>query len=94
MKSLGRDKSGCYFLYDKLYFDELFKLLLESGRDYEESLMFIFAHCSLSGIIFQERIHNDYYKKIIPDKFNLRNDLIRIWEEIKLEWLKQQARIQ
>lgn len=96
LKSLGKDKSGCYFLYDKVYFDELFKLLLESGRDHEEGLMFIFAHCSLSGIIFQERIHNNYYKKIMldPDKFDLRTDLVRIWEEIKSEWLKQQVRIQ
>ena len=79
----GKDNTGCYILYDRFSFDELYKLLLESGMNDESALSFIFANCSLSALVFQQRIHNKYYKKIIPGKFNLRNDLMRIWNQIE-----------
>jgi len=85
LKFQGKDKTGSYILYDRFSFDELYKLLLESGMDDETALCFICFHCSLSAIVFQERIHNKYYKQIMPNKFNLRNDLVRIWEQIEVE---------
>ena len=45
-------------------FDNLFRLLLKNGLDHEEAFSFILSNCSLSALIFQERIHNLKYKEI------------------------------
>ena len=50
-----------YIVYGLYTFDHFFRLLLKSGFDHEDALMFVICHCSLSVIVFQERIHNERY---------------------------------
>jgi hypothetical protein len=59
-----KDKSGMYIVYELYTFDNLFRLLLKNNFDYEEALYFILANCSLSAVVFQERIHNKGYRKL------------------------------
>ncbi len=50
--------------YDRFTFDEIFRFLLNHGLLHEEAKDLILFHCSLSAIIFQERIDNNFYKSI------------------------------
>jgi hypothetical protein len=59
-----KDKSGMYIVYELYTFDNLFRLLLKNNFDYEESLDFVLFNCSLSALVFQERIHNEAYEKL------------------------------
>jgi len=34
------------------------------GEDTEDALMFMLADCSMSAIVFQERIHNERYLEL------------------------------
>jgi len=54
--------------YERFTFDSHMRYLLKNGYDHDESLGLILAHCSLSAITFQERIHNNYYLKISADE--------------------------
>jgi len=54
-----------YIVYELYTFDNLFRLLLKNGLDHEEALNFILCNCSLSALVFQERIHNKRYKKLL-----------------------------
>jgi|SRR3989304_8517464 len=88
IRNFPKDASGLYIVYELYTFDNLFRLLLKHGFDHEESLDFIIFNCSLSGIVFQERIFNKKYKKLSakdalpPDlaahKARLIHDLISI----------------
>lgn len=64
MKMFPKDHNGLYIIYELYSFDNLFRLLLKNGFDHKEALWFILANCSLSALIFQERIHNKRYKKL------------------------------
>lgn len=64
LEKFPKDRSGLYIVYELYTFDNLFRLLLKNGRDHEESLSFILCNCSLSALVFQERIHNKGYKKL------------------------------
>ncbi|OYD15600.1 hypothetical protein CH333_05345 [candidate division WOR-3 bacterium JGI_Cruoil_03_44_89] len=59
-----KDRNELYIVYELYTFDNLFRLLLTNGFDHEESLYFILCNCSLSALVFQERIHNKGYKKL------------------------------
>jgi hypothetical protein len=64
LKNFPKDGSGLYIVYELFTFDNLFRLLLKNGFDHEESLRFVLLHCSLSALVFQERIHNKRYRKL------------------------------
>jgi len=63
LKRFPKDRNGLYIVYESYTFDNFFRLLLKSDLDCEEALCFILSKCSLSALIFQERIHNKRYKK-------------------------------
>ena len=67
LKEFTKDRNGLYIVYDRFTFDNLFRLLLKSHFDHEEALFFILANCSLSALVFRERIHNKVYKKLSAD---------------------------
>lgn len=64
LKKFPKDKNKLYIVYDLFTFDNLFRLLLANNFDHKEALYFMFANCSLSAHVFQQRIHNKKYKKL------------------------------
>ncbi len=64
LKEFPKNKNDMYIVYDRFTFDNLFRLLLKADFDYEDALMFMLANCSLSALVFQERIHNEEYEKL------------------------------
>lgn len=70
-----------YQCYDRFTFDKIFRLLLINDFTNEEAKDIVLYNCSLSALIFQERIFNDYYKKInAHDKIS--KDLLELKNEI------------
>jgi len=63
-----KNSEGLYEIYNRFSFDDFFRLLLNSGFENEDALAFILSNCALSAIVFQERIHNEYYLEITPDQ--------------------------
>ncbi|MDH5414371.1 MAG: hypothetical protein OEW87_09560 [Flavobacteriaceae bacterium] len=59
-----KDRNGLYIVYEVYTFDNLFRLLLKNNFDHKEALCFILSNCSLSALVFQERIHNKRYRKL------------------------------
>jgi len=59
-----KDRNGLYIVYSLYTFDNLFRLLLKNDFDHEEALCFVLCNCSLSALVFQERIHNKGYKRL------------------------------
>lgn len=74
LKKFPKDHNGLHIVYELYTFDNLFRLLLKNSFDHEESLCFIICNCSLSALVFQERIHNRGHKKL-SDKDALPADL-------------------
>lgn len=68
LKKFPKDDDGLYIVYELYTFDNLFRLLLKNGLDHEEALWFILSRCSLSALVFQERIHNKRYKRLSADE--------------------------
>lgn len=64
LKVFPKDANGMYMIYELFSFDNLFRLFLKSSYDKEEALYFILRGCSLSALVFQERIHNKRYKRL------------------------------
>ena len=64
LEKFPKDHNGLYIVYELYTFDNLFRLLLKNSFDHEEALYFILCNCSLSALVFQERIHNKGYKKL------------------------------
>lgn len=64
LEEFPKDGDGLFIVYELYTFDNLFRLLLRSGFDHEDSLRFILCNCSLSALVFQERIHNLKYEHI------------------------------
>jgi hypothetical protein len=64
LKKFPKDRNGLYIVYEVYTFDNLFRLLLKNSFDHEEALWFILCNCSLSALVFQERIHNKRYKEL------------------------------
>jgi len=69
--------------YDRFSFDNIFRFLLSNEYSHEEAKDIILLHCSLSSIIFQERIDNEFYKEIkVSDTISidlqqLKNEMFR-----------------
>ena len=64
LKKFPKDRNELYIVYELYTFDNFFRLLLRSNFDHEEALCFILGNCSLSALVFQERIHNMGYEKL------------------------------
>lgn len=67
LKKFPKGRNGVYIVYELYTFDNLFRLLLKNNFDHEETLCFILGNCSLSALVFQERIHNEKYKELSAD---------------------------
>lgn len=65
LKKFPKDSAGLYIVYENYTFDNLFRLLLKSGMCAEDALSFVLANCSLSAVVFQDRIHNKQYRKLL-----------------------------
>ena len=65
LKNFPRDSGGLYIVYELYTFDNLFRLLLKNGFDHEECFYFVLCNCSLSALVFQERIHNNRYRELL-----------------------------
>ena len=70
-----------YEVYDRFTFDYLFKKLLADGYDNEEAKDVILHNCSLSALVIQERVHNEYYFEISVDD-TIAPDLLELQREI------------
>jgi len=64
LRKFPKDSAGLYIVYELYTFDNMFRLLLKSGMCSEKALYFVLANCSLSAVVFQERIHNKQYRKL------------------------------
>jgi len=64
LNEFRKDGNGLFIVYDLFTFDNLFRLLLKEGFDHEDALSFMLANCSLSALIFQDRIHNEGYREL------------------------------
>ncbi len=64
LEEFPKDHNELFIVYDRYTFDNLFRLLLKNSFDHEEALFFILGNCSLSALVFQERIHNKAYKEL------------------------------
>ena len=73
-----------YQCFDRFTFDRIFKYLLSKDFSHEEAKDLILINCSLSSIIFQERIYNNYYK-IIQENEGISEDLKKYKNEIFLK---------
>ena len=70
-----------YECFDRFTFDKIFKYLLSKDFSQEEAKDMILINCSLSSIIFQERIHNNFYKSIQENEL-ISEDLRKFKNEI------------
>jgi len=83
LSGFSKNNEGLYKIYDRFSFDNLFRLLLNNDFDHEEALSFVLNNCSLSALVFQERIYNKRYlnisteEKISEDLIDLRNQILR-----------------
>jgi len=64
LKEFPKNENDMYIVYDRFTFDNLFRLLLQADFDHEDALYFMLANCSMSALVFQERLHNKKYKKL------------------------------
>jgi len=64
LKHFPKNSEGLYMIYELYSFDNFFRLLLKHGFNYENALYYIFAKCTLSAVVFQERIHNKAYLRL------------------------------
>jgi len=82
LQTVEKNSEGMYKVYDRFTFDNLFRVLLNEDFEPEDALNFILCNCSLSAIIFEERIYNKYYLNISvedtisPDLAALRNQYL------------------
>lgn len=64
LNEFPQDKNDLFIVFELYTFDNLFKLLLKGNFDHEEACDFMIANCNFSALVFQDRIHNQAYKKI------------------------------
>jgi hypothetical protein len=64
LNKFPKNYNGLYIVYGLYTFDNLLRLLLKNGFSHEESLSIILCNCSLSALVFQERIHNNAYREL------------------------------
>jgi hypothetical protein len=66
---------------DRFTFDNLFRYCLRLGLAHEECKEVILSNCSLSTLVFQERIENKYYLEI-PEQDKLSIALVELRNDI------------
>jgi len=64
LRKFPKDAGGLHIVYEPYTFDNMFRLLLKSGMCSESVLSYMVAHCSLSAVVFQDRIHNKRYREL------------------------------
>jgi hypothetical protein len=64
LRKFPKGTDGLHIVYEPYTFDNMFRLLLKSGMCSEEALSFVLANCSLSAVVFQDRIHNERYSEL------------------------------
>ncbi|MBI4843009.1 MAG: hypothetical protein HY809_01625 [Nitrospirae bacterium] len=64
LKVFPKNANDMYVVYDRFTFDDLFRSLLANGYYHEDAMYFMLANCSMSAIVFQERLHNRKYRKL------------------------------
>ncbi len=72
-----RENKKCF---DRFTFDLLLRMLLIEGFSHEEAKDIILFNCSLSTLVIQERIENNFYKNISLNEDS--EDLIKLKTEI------------
>jgi hypothetical protein len=65
---------------DRFTFDDLFRQLLRLGLAHEECKEIILNNCSLSALVFQARVENEYYLRISEHE-RLSDDLVALRNE-------------
>jgi hypothetical protein len=66
---------------DRFTFDNKFRYLLKNKFSNEEAKEFLMNNYSLSALVFQERIENEFYKNILPSEI-ISKDLLELKNEI------------
>jgi len=75
LSKFEKNEESLYKLYDRFSFDNFFRLLLNNDFD------FIICNCSLSALVFQERIYNKYYLNISTEE-TISDDLLELRNQI------------
>ena len=70
-----------YEVFDRFTFDYLFKKLLSDGYDHEEAKDIILYNYTLSTLVMQERLYNEYYLEISPNE-TIAPDLLDLQGEV------------
>ena len=68
------------WINDRFAFDNIFRQLLHENYTHKEAKDFLLNNYSLSVFIFQERIENNFYKKIKVNQVS--EDLIELKNKI------------
>ena len=55
--------------FDRFTFDDIFRFLLANGFSHEAAKDFICVRCHFSALVLQERIYNNFYKRIEQRSF-------------------------
>lgn len=83
-KVFKKNSDGMYEIFDRFSFDNMFRLLLKHDFDHDEALNFILCNCTLSALVFQERIYNKYYLKL-STQTKTSDDLVDLMYQTLLE---------
>lgn len=67
--------------YDRFTFDKIMRFLLVKEYTHDDAKDTILFNCVLSGLVLQERIHNQYYEKISVEQV-IADDLAKLRDEI------------
>lgn len=87
LEGCPKNKDGYYYVYDLYTFDNYFRLCLKNNFSHEQTLQYILAKCSLNAYVFQERIHNNKYKRITRDD-NINIEKAKVRAQLYSELLK------
>lgn len=67
--------------FDRFTFDKVFRFLLTNNYSHEDAKDFILLRCMFSALVLQERIYNNFYKKISVSE-KISSDLQELKNEI------------
>jgi len=71
-----------YEVFDRFTFDYLFKRLLADDYDHEAAKDIILYNCSLSALVMQERLDNEYYLRMKATDVIAPDLLVMLHEEM------------
>jgi hypothetical protein len=74
--------------YDRFTFDKIFRFLLENDFDHDEAKDVIMYNCSLSALVLQKRVYNNYFYKMEVDE-DISQDLLALKNEMANDSLKK-----